>query len=188
MHPLQSRASIFTVPNSSTETIAFLEYSLQILKPLTCREVWTAIWRWSLHIANQIRLRDGHLTSREVSYPSYTVARRHLDPRVHHNITLYHANPLLVHHTAATPIDWCFIDCDAKEYEVIFISLLPYLDWQSVVIFDDMHTASSKCPQLQSTLQNYNRNFFLHASEADDEILVASPHHNTLTLLHHQKA
>lgn len=188
MHPLQSRAETHSVPNSSPETIAFLEYSLQLLKPHTCREVGTAIWRWSLHIANQICLRDGHLTSREVSYPSYTIARRHLDPRVTHGITLYHANLLHIKHPLDRYIDRCFIDCDAKRYEEIFLIIRPHLHKRSVVIFDDMNTAHSKCPQLQETLQNKNRNFFLRASEGNDELLVATQDQETLTLLHQQKA
>jgi hypothetical protein len=66
--------------------------------------------------------------------------------------------------------------------------LLPYFHERSVVIFDDMNTAHTKCPQLQSTLQDNNRKYFLYASEGDDELLVATPHHETFMLLHQQKA
>lgn len=184
MHPLQARAHTHSVPNSSAQTLAFLEHSLHILKPQHCWEIGTAIWRWALHIANTLSARDGHLTSREISYPSYQVARTHLDPRQISNLSLYLADPCQISLHPSHLVQRCFIDCDSKMYQTATNQLLQGLSDDCILIYDDMHTASSKCPDLQQRLQSLWRHTSLHESEPWDRLLVATPQLQILDLLH----
>jgi predicted O-methyltransferase YrrM len=185
MHPLQEWSQIHAVPSSSLQTIQWLSKTLTLFQPALCREIGTAIWRWSLHIANTIRSRDGHLTSREVSYPSYHVARTHLDPRIYTNLTLYHHNILNIDMSLFTiwMLDRCFVDCHAITYLAVFKHISSYLCAQWIIIFDDMQTAMNKAPNLIHYIESTWRHTLSLPSENSDRILIASQDQTILDLL-----
>jgi predicted O-methyltransferase YrrM len=190
MHPLQSRSERHDVPSSSSPTQERLTKSLAIRHPVSCWEIGTAIWRWSLHIANEISLRDGQLTSREISYPSYHIARRHVDPRRHSNCTFYHLDLLLINQYSlpTQTIEWIFVDCHAALYQQIFTHLLSTTTHNALWIFDDMQTAHSKSPWLQFFLESVWYKTACLPSEWSDRLLAASKDKTILTQLTGQKA
>lgn len=188
MHPIQSRSQRYKVPSSSSNTIERLVKSLESTRPTLCREIGTAIWRWSLHIANTISVRNGQLISREISYPSYHVARRYLDPRSQHNCTLYHLDLLNIDKNmfAYTSVDWVFIDCHASLYQSIASYLFPLCSTRTVLLFDDMQTAAYKCPWLQWFFEKHWRYTQQLPSEWSDRLLVACKNATIIEQMTHQ--
>ena len=100
------------VPCISSATEEYLLQHLMKNKPNYILEIGSAIGYSTGCIANTIRPRNGHITSFEISQPSYMTALFHLRQTSLTNQTIYHIDflqapldKLLVH-----PLDFIFID------------------------------------------------------------------------------
>lgn len=145
-------------------------------KPVRILEIGTAIGLSSLVMAVCVRQRQGHITSFEISHPSYMAAIYH-----HHlahitNTTLYHYNattaPLnkLLHDT----YDFIFIDGMKAEYASYLELVLPYTHTESTIICDDVIAYSDKVHPIYEVIEEHKLIAQQHLLEDNDGILLIS--------------
>jgi predicted O-methyltransferase YrrM len=86
-------------PISSPESIATLERLLRLYKPKHCLEIGTCIGFGTIEIARRITERGGHITSYEISTPSFALAQAYIKRSDLSNITLKFENVLASRHS-----------------------------------------------------------------------------------------
>lgn len=165
------------IPIASTDTLRIIETILKERKPVYCIEFGTAIGRSTVHIARTLAPWEGRLISFEISYPSYHKARTILADEWITNAALYHHNIDTVDLDAHLyrRVDFAFIDAHKESYSNYFLRLLPYLDDQAVILFDDVEQYASKVDGLEDLLKAHWLTFRYYASDNNtDSVLVAT--------------
>lgn len=172
----QQRAIAHQIPISSPWTINLLVSLLEAKRPKQCLELWSAVGRWTYHIATTIAQRNGHVTGIEVSYPPYHSSCRFLHHHSVWNSTLYHCtiDTFPFSRILATTVDFVYIDAMKASYQDYYKQLLPFLTPSCTLVFDDVHQYAEKVWSLQSVLETDWRTCRLHMTDqGTDQVLVA---------------
>lgn len=128
------------IPLISLATEKRLIDFLHHTKPKHVLEVWTAVWYSTRCIAQTIAQREWHITSFEISYPSYITAVVHLDMITVHNHSLYFGNVLTLPLSSllTSAPDLIFIDAAKSEYLQYLSCLHPYMGEHTSIVCDDV--------------------------------------------------
>lgn len=161
------------VPIISWETEHFLCTHLDKVRPLHCLEIWSAIGYSTLVMGSLLSSRHGHITSFEISLPSYRVARAQLATSWLDNVLLYHGDITRFPQRQWQGVyDFVFVDGAKAQYASYIELLRPYLATWATLICDDVIVYAHKMHTLQSTLDHLHAGYESVSLADGDGVLV----------------
>ncbi len=166
-------ATMHSIPICDSETQQFIKEFLISRKPVSCLEIWSAIWFSTIIIASTIEDWRWKLISFEYSYPSYMRACNNIHTLLLTNTILYY------HHFSKFDIgklwktfDFIFIDGEKGSYLSYYLDLLPYLRNNCILIFDDVLQYTEQVLPLISYLHVTKTQFKIHDLWNGDWLLI----------------
>jgi len=168
----------------------YLEEIILKQKPKHVLEIWSAIGRSTLSIANIINEWGGDLISCEISFPSYKMACHYQSLSKVCNYSIYFADYCkLSSNYFARPLDFVFIDGQKNEYLKYFLTLTsqtitvrdqekqtyiltPLLAATHTLVFDDIIKFAAKVQPLIEYLGEKKRAYEIVQTTGDDGFLV----------------
>ncbi len=161
------------VPIVSRETAYFLCTHIDTTRPHRCLEIWSAIGYSTLLIGMHISARWWHLTSYEISLPSYRIARANLASSWVHNVSLYHGDVMsFPKQQRQESYDFVFIDGAKAQYSSYLRLVLPLLRPHATIVCDDVISYEHKMQWLQDILTEFSLSYERIALADGDWVLL----------------
>ncbi len=158
------------IPIISTQTESFLIEIIKQKRPNNILEIWSAIWYSTIFFSKLVK----KIYSFEISYPSYLEAISNINLNNIFNINLYPFNFLKVdlNKIIFEQIDFVFIDWQKSQYGLYLQKILPYCNWKTTIILDDIIKYHNKLQSLYEYISKNQINYKILDMEEWDWIML----------------
>jgi len=162
------------VPIITPNTEDFLIKKINEIKPKNILEIWGAIWYSTMFFAQNIKKRNGHIISFELSLPSYKQWLANIQKSKLDNILYYlwdFENIVHSHFFVKKKFDMIFIDARKSKYLNFLKICENYINIWWIVVLDDMIKFWDKNSNIISYIKQKWNKYSLEKIDIDDWVL-----------------
>jgi len=162
------------IPIISPATEQFLWKLLRKHKPKICLEIWGAVGYSSIYIGWVINIREGKITSFEISYPAYQEGLQNSKEAHCYNSISYPYDVLYAPIKKLVPgsVDFIFIDGQKSQYGEYLEIVEKFRSPHTVIVIDDVIKYHNKLSSLYWYLQKKQMKYEILQLEPDDWVMV----------------